>query len=294
RIDSGWSLATSTTTSPSVTESFEENARRAALTGPRPAAFTTGPKADAPAGLIGSPGRGPFPPRSPSPCGTALRTGLLCGSTGQAGGRRTVRPGRRYARPKDARADALRLLWPHARREEEPGDRGHHRGGLEPGKGVFPSYRAHQARPGPLLPGRGRRRAARRGRAAERAQTVRERRWGRAVLPEARPGQAPRLDRDGAAQLPVRAERRGGRPPRRGRAGLDGEPGVHRPEPAPGPGRGPGPSRRAAGRPGPGARRGVAADPPGGPGRPRCAHGFRTHRVAQDVRVARLPHLRQD
>src|SRR5215813_12561580 len=125
-------------------------------------------------------------PRDPClPCGTALRTGLLCGSTGQAGGRRTVQPGRRYARPKDARADALRLLWPHARREAEPGDRGHHRGGLEPGKGVFPSYRAHQARPGPLLPGRGRRRAARRGRAAERAQTVRERRWGRAVLPEA-------------------------------------------------------------------------------------------------------------
>ncbi len=48
------------------------------------------------------------------------------------------------------------------------------------------------------------------------AQAVRERRRRRAVLPEAGPGQAPGLDRDGAAQLPVRAHRRGGRRPRRG------------------------------------------------------------------------------
>src|SRR5215467_5645806 len=71
------------------------------------------------------------------------------------------------------------------------------------------------------------------GRAADGAETVRERRGGRAVLPEARAGKAPGLDRDGAAELPVGPDRGRGGAARRGRAGLGGQPGLYRPEPAP-------------------------------------------------------------
>ncbi len=49
--------------------------------------------------------------------------------------------------------------------------------------------------------------------------------------------------------------------------GLGGQPRLHRPQPAPGARVRPGSSRRAAGGPGPGARRAVAADPRRGPGR---------------------------
>ena len=82
---------------------------------------------------------------------------------------------------------------------------------------------------------------------------------------------------------------------RRGRTGLGRQPRLHRPEPAPGARRRPRPPRRAAGRPRPGARRRagrrvrdvalVARDVLG---------GLRPDRLAEDVRLARHPHLRAD
>ena len=113
-------------------------------------------------------------------------------------------------------------------------------------------------------------RAGRGARAADGAQAVRERRGGRAVLPEARAGEAPGLDRDSATELPVGPDRGRGGAAGRGRAGVGGQPGLHRPEPAPGARARPGSPGRAAGRPGPGAGYRMAADPrrrPGGRGR---------------------------
>ncbi len=77
-----------------------------------------------------------------------------------------------------------------------------------PDKVFFPAGRPHQARPGEVLR-RGRRgRAARHRGPADRAQALRERRRGRAVLPEARARAAPRVDRDrGAAAFPRAARR---------------------------------------------------------------------------------------
>ena len=63
------------------------------------------------------------------------------------------------------------------------GPRGH---GHEPGQGLLPRGRHHQARRRPVLPRRGRGRAARRGRAAQRARPLRERHPRRVLLPEAR------------------------------------------------------------------------------------------------------------
>ena len=71
---------------------------------------------------------------------------------------------------------------------------------------------------------------------------------GRAVLPEARPRAAPRVDRDGGAALSVGPDGAGDRRARRGAAPLDRQPRVHRPEPAPGARRRPRASRRAARR----------------------------------------------
>src|SRR5262249_48521700 len=60
-------------------------------------------------------------------------------------GRRVAdaRAGGRYPCPEDAQAEALRLLWRHARRGAEAGYWGAHRGGPESGEGVFPPYPAH-------------------------------------------------------------------------------------------------------------------------------------------------------
>ena len=55
-----------------------------------------------------------------------------------------------------------------------------------------------------------------------------------------------------------------------------------------------GPSRRAARRPRPDAGRDVAPDRRRRAGRPRGAGGPRPDRVAEDLRIARLPHLRAD
>ena len=57
---------------------------------------------------------------------------------------------------------------------------------LEPGQGAVSATGLHQARSRPLLPGRRRRRAARRGRPAERARPLSERHRRRVLLPEAR------------------------------------------------------------------------------------------------------------
>ena len=77
--------------------------------------------------------------------------------------------------------------------------RGH---GHEPGQGLLPRGRHHQAGRRPLLPGRGGGRAARRGRAAQRAGPLRERDPRRVLLPEARARLAAGLDRGGALRFP--------------------------------------------------------------------------------------------
>ena len=134
-------------------------------------------------------------------------------------------------------------------RGRRPGGDGH-----QPGQGLLPADRAHQARPRALLPG-GRRGALHRGRRpADGAQAVRQRRRRGGVLPEAGAGEASGVDRDGRAEVPVRALRARDRRPRRRPAGLGGQPRLRRPAPAPGARRGPAAPRRAAGRPRPDAR----------------------------------------
>jgi len=116
----------------------------------------------------------------------------------------------------------------------------HRRGGgtlgecVQSREGVLPPDRAHQARPGAVLPvGRGRG-AAGCFWAADGVEAVRERGRGGAVLPEAGAELAAGLDRDRRAPVPVRPDGGRGRAVRRGRAGLGGQPRLHRPEPAPG------------------------------------------------------------
>ena len=145
-----------------------------------------------------------------------------------------------------------------------------------------------------LLPGRGRRRAAWRGRPADGPEALRQRRRGRVLLPEARARIAARVDSDGRAVVPVRSNRRRDRHRRRGRAGLGRQPRLPGPQPARDPGRRPGPPRRAARGPGPGARRALGRHPPGGAGRARGAGRPRAGRLAQDVRLARHPRQRPD
>jgi ATP-dependent DNA ligase len=69
------------------------------------------------------------------------------------------------------------------------------------GEDILPAHRAHQAGPHPVLHGRCRGDAARRGRPADGAQAVRQRGGGRAVLPETRPGETAGLDRDGGVAV---------------------------------------------------------------------------------------------
>jgi ATP-dependent DNA ligase len=114
---------------------------------------------------------------------------------------------------------------------------------VQSGEGVLSPDRAHQARPGAVLPGGRGRGAARGGRAADGAEAVRERGRGGAVLPEAGAELAAGLDLHRRAALPVRAHGRRGGADRRGRAGVGGQPRVHRPEPASGARLRPRPSR---------------------------------------------------
>ena len=129
---------------------------------------------------------------------------------------------------------------------------------------------------------------------ADGAEAVRERRRERAVLPEAGPGEAAGLGRHRRAPLPLRPHRGRGGGHRRGRAGLGDQPRLHRPEPAPGARLRPGPPGRAPGRPGSGARGGMAADQGRGHGGQGRAGGLRADRLAEDLRVARHAHLRPD
>ena len=126
-----------------------------------------------------------------------------------------------------------------------------------PRKVLFPAGRPHQAGPRALLPRRRRRRAARRGRTAERAGPLPERHRRRVLLPEARAAVAAGVGRGRVAQLSVGPHRGGGRAARRGRAGVDGQPRVPRAASAPGARRGSRSSRRAARRSRSGARRHV-------------------------------------
>ena len=77
-----------------------------------------------------------------------------------------------------------------------------------PDKVLFPGRRSHEARPRRLLPLGRRGHRARAARAADAAAPLPGRDRGRADLPEARAGEAPRVDRGGARHLPLRPPRR--------------------------------------------------------------------------------------
>ena len=133
-------------------------------------------------------------------------------------------------------------------------------------------------------------------RPADGAQALRQghRRGGRSSR-SARRRSGRRLRRRRRAALRLRHVGRGGRGPRRRRAGLGRQPRLHRPQPAPGARGRPRPPRRAADRPRPGARGRLGADRRGRPRRPRGARG-RTASSAwpKTSGVARLPRLRPD
>ncbi len=99
------------------------------------------------------------------------------------------------------------------------------------------------------------RRAARRGRPAERPRALSERHRRRVLLPEARAAVAAGLDRGRVARVSVGPRRRRSRAARRGGARLDGQPRLPRAASAPGARRRSRSSRRAARRSRSGARR---------------------------------------
>ena len=191
-----------------------------------------------------------------------------------------------------ARRERPCVAFGHALAQGDPRDRRPRDLDLQPAEGLLPGRRLHQARRRPLLPGRRRWRAGRGARPADGPQALRRRHRQGAVLPEAGTRQHARLDAHGRADLPVRPDRRRDRRRRRGRAGLDRQPRLHRPQPAPGPRRRPRPPRRAARRPGPDPGRALVADPRRGDGLPGGPRGGRPGRLAQDVRLARHPHQR--
>ena len=207
--------------------------------------------------------------------------------------RSAVRPGADvFAGSDDETTGTSHYHLPHGAPQGSPRDRrprGHHQ---QPGQGLLPRARPHQARSGALLRRRRRRGAGRGSRPPDGAQAVRRRDRCRAVLPEAGARQPSRLDAGGDAHLPVRANRGRDRGRRGGRPGLGRQPRLHRPQPPPGAGRGSRPSRRAARRPRPGARRALVADPRGRAGVPRGARRRGAGRLAQDVGLARDPHQR--
>src|SRR5205814_1681981 len=126
------------------------------------------------------------------------------------------------------------------------------------------------------------------------AQALRARSRGRVLLPEAGAGVAAALDRGGGAEVPFRPDGpRSGAAGRRA-AGLDHQPRLPRSPSAPGARRGPRPSRRAARRSGSRPRRSLGAGARGRAARARGAPGARTHRLAEDVGLARDPRQRPD
>ena len=164
-----------------------------------------------------------------------------------------------------------------------------------PEQGLLPGRGLHQARPRPLLPGRGATGAL----SGVRGRPMALKRFVDGIAKEPffqkrAPDNTPDWIRDRRADVPVRADGRRDRRRRRGRPRLGRQPRLHRPQPAPGPRRRPRPSGRAAGRPRPGPGRAVVADPRRGDGLPRGPRGGRPRRLAQDVGVARHPHQRPD
>ena len=207
--------------------------------------------------------------------------------------------------PPRVRADTRPYTSPHApipklllraagRRGRAAGRRRPRGRGLQPRQGALPRGRPHQARPGALLPGRGRRRAPRRRRATQRDGPLPQRHWRRALLPEARAGLAPALGRGGHDQVPLGTERRGGGAAGRGGARVARQSRLPGAAPASGPRGRPRPSRRAAGGSRPGTRRGVGPGATGGAGGGGGARRAGTHRLAQDLGLARAPRHRPD
>ena len=116
------------------------------------------------------------------------RRSRSCAPTGIAGSRE-----RQASEPGTGRADGAR----GRRRSRSPGREVDHH---QPGQGLLPRGRPHQARPRPLLPGRRRRRAARRGGRPMALKRFVNGAAGRLLLPEARARVAARLDRDRRAR----------------------------------------------------------------------------------------------
>ena len=148
------------------------------------------------------------------------------------------------------------IVSPMAYAEGDHPDRRPRGHGLEPGQGLLPGGRPHQARSRPLLPGRRRGRAARRpaaGRWRSSAsstapQASRSSRSGRRTTRPTGSGPPTLTFPSGRTADEIVVDDAGG-------TRLGRQPRLHRPQPAPGPGRRPRPPRRAAGRPRPGARR---------------------------------------
>ena len=165
---------------------------------------------------------------------------------------------------------------------------------LEPEQGLLPRARAHQARPGRVLP-RGRRRGLPApARAPDDDEALRRRRRRRVLLPEAGPEDGAGLDRDGDREVPQRAQRDRALRQRRRAPDLGRQPRGDRLQPLAGAARRPRPSGRAAGRPRPDAGVELRRGPPGGDVRPRGARRPRPARLPEDLGLARHPRQRPD
>ena len=170
--------------------------------GPAPAAAST---------RSGRPRRGPPPRRRPGSTSSAIRRSTYGCAPQRAMAARTAARDPRTSMPRNRRMSA------YARRAGGEAAAGRARGrrarghGHEPGQGLLPGGRDHQARRRPLLRRGGGGRAARRGRTAQRARPLRERHPRRVLLPEARARLPPGLDRGRGAELSLRADRGGGR-----------------------------------------------------------------------------------
>ena len=116
----------------------------------------------------------------------------------------------------------------------------------------------------------------------------------RRVLPEARPARRPRVPRDGADRVPVRAPRRRDLPDRGGRGRLGGADGHDHLPPVAGARRRRRPPGRAAPRPRPAAGHGLRGRRGGRRRGARAAGRARLHRLPEDLGRARRAHLRPD
>ena len=176
----------------------------------------------------------------------------------------------------------------------------HDRGGrprgppLEPEQGLLPRARAHQARPGRVLPRRRRRRLPAPARAPDDDEALRRRGRRRVLLPEAGAEDGAGLDRDGDGEVPQRAQRDRALRQRRRAPDLGREPRGDRLQPVAGAARRPRPSGRAARRPRPDPGVELRRGAPGGDVRARGARRPRAARLPEDLRLARHPRQRPD